>query len=1695
MPVATISPFSRARQPAGVATASGCRRQSRVSAESPVSASKKADWSRASLPSSCSFSPRRHDESPASTLRRLPPGQTTPELSASVSASLSPTQGQLRAVKARRVSASLRTEKDEEKDSCRDMPWHLSKGHRDTWEASRKQTRHGSIDAASRRASSSSGASSSWKTSASSLAVVPRASGREAKREGMRGDLLIALRGTVLHPISLLAFHGVRLKPQAFVSLNLVEACAILGRLQAESARADDRERRRQHRTGDVAKSPSLFLLFCLLSTIAQVHLRQMQLLFRDLKLLRLKLQNAEAPDHELHMDDPSLPSSPLPSSPLSSPRLPSTRIYSSRPSLSAASASRHPCPWELRPRVPVGQGMLSVELYYEALASGPGKASTFRRRKRRKTASASPTSEDDRRDAWAVALLPEEAADNSGVTFLDPKTGGPALFLESQAPLKADDAETSDQSFLEETPFNFSASAFPFDNCGDLVALSRDSATYMSLRRSSTSSSLSLPDSWSEEGRTPFGHNAFSLLRDPRSPPLEGPAGDTPEHVRTTSSAFPVPAGGLFRQPERHVSTPLREDGFSANHSQFWNAAPGDFSEEEVPIGVAVDPRVASPIRVGGVYAQRESEGSRQSELSSSHLSSLSRPSSGKGTPDRLGDFQAWRGWGDGDSAGGPQSGDRRRVSLFGTRESSAFLGDDDGEEPETRRDDLLFNDPFFGDNEFLPQDAREGEAGEQAVSRRCRETGAQTGTETRASGDSPVLALPWEETDGRGQRETREGGDGRKGLKGEKQSLRFTWDGNEERLARIAWGGRGTGEADLKTLGEKLLSAAARQARRILEGAEERERVLLLHASNEALHSRPWSATCCPWHLEEELKKRRNETERAEQLATTYAGDASATQTRRKGKDAGENDCVLDPRDGGLHGGDLLLQRHLFNSMWSRARMPPEFVACMQARRGTPTLSWEVARWQTRAQRAGAAATNSWTSADTRSSAGCVGEERRSGNSQRSFLDLRTRVSARDSRVVASLADAERRRETGRNVEDRDGTDVRAAREDEDGETWGRRGGASAELGATGCSEPREEDSFSDAFLRSEVFEESPDGAGHMSLSDASRADDRRAPSSQGEREETTLALQHTEEENEIGPSAWHLLATVKHLADAAASSRLRSSASSSRSLLGLRSEKECHVLSEEGSPPVPLQSVIAGHSRMTAARAFRDALLLHAKGLIGLEQNSEFHTLPGDAEDRHVFAPVYIQLKPERGEKTARSPSCGPSSPDRGVPPSSVDFAPGLGEKSSTADFFASSSAAANIRVKAEDVRMDVHAVKEEWEPPETSARRRGHMPQPREAGGNVNPHRQAFSVRGEERVAREDAGDASWALPDFRRKTISERKERRERERDSRGSSEQLANPFSGRPGVRPGHSGASGSRIKAPRELNVKREEEGKKLAKQERVRQSRLAETDRDIVVEIEDEDLEACISASLERRRRQVRRTPSRSPSVASTPRGDTSKRHALRPFSFSSSFLPSPSAYKSPVSTAHGQDRSPSGDSLRGEAERRLVQLGGVVESEPAAETTEFESLKQRGREREKDKEDDIIVTDEHVEAAVEAMVAQLLHGLNEQDRIHSGHLVDWYIEEHVRPRPEEEAARSDSENTDNKRQSRVPRSAAAVWRRRLHGALETLFAEEVICGEEIRQNVDEVPERGDTNRPYRLYWLTGVAAIEALSQEEEG
>ncbi|EPR63130.1 hypothetical protein TGDOM2_277260 [Toxoplasma gondii GAB2-2007-GAL-DOM2] len=1684
MPVATISPFSRERRPAGVSpTASGYRRQSSASVESHVSASKEADRSRASLPSSCSFSLERDDESPASTRRRLPLGPTTPESPASVSVSLSPTQGQQRAVKARRISASLRTEEDEEKRSSRDMPWHLSKRHRDAWAASRKQTRRRSIDAASR-------ASSSWQSSASSLAVVPLSSGKDAKREGMRGDLLIALRGTVLHPISLLAFHGVRLKHQALVSLNLVEACAILGRLQAESERAGDRETRRHHVTGDLANSPSLFLLFCLLSTIAQVHLRQIQLLLRDLKLLRLKVQNAEAPDHELHKDDPSFASSPLPSSSLSSPRLLSRRIYSSRPSsLSAASASRHPCPWELRPRVPVGQGMLSVELYYEALAAGPGKASTFRRRKRKKTANAPPTSKDDRTDAWAVALLPEDAADNSAVSFLDPKTDGSAFFFESQAPLKADDADTSDQSFLEETPFNFSASAFPFfDNCGDLVALSRDSAAYMSLRRSSTSSSLSLADSRSEEGRTLFGHNAFSLLRDPRSAPLEDPAVDTPEHASTTSSAFPVPASGLFRRPETQISTPLRGDGFSANHSELWNAAPRDFPvedfpEEEVPIGVAVDPRVASPIRVGGVYGQRESEGSRQSELSS-HLSSLSRPSSGKGTPDRLGDFQAWRGWADGDSAGDPQSGDRRRVSLFDIRASSAFLRHDDGEDPETQRDDLLLNDPFFDDNEFfLPHDASRGEVGEQAFSTRSRETRAETGTETRASGDSPVLALPWEETDGGEQREAREGGDGRKRLKGEKQSLRFTWDGNEERLARIAWGSRGTGEADLKTLGEKLLNAAAGQAKRILEEAEERERVLLLHARNEALHSRQWSAPCCSPHLEEELKKRRSETERAEQLATTHAGDASATKTRKKGKDAGENDCVLDPRDGGLHGGDQLLQRHLFNSMWSRARMSREDVACMQARRETPTLSWEVAKWQTRAQRAGAAAANSWTSADTLSSAGCVGEERRSGESQRSFLDLRTRVSPRASRVLASLADAERRRETGRDAEDRDERDGRAAKEDEDGESRGRRDAASTKLGATGHPELREEDSFSDAFLGNEFFEASPDGAAHMSLSDVSRADDRLASSTQGEREETALALQHTEEENEIGPSAWRLLATVNHLADAAASSRLRSSASRSR-LLGLGSEKECHVSSEEGSPPVPLQSVIAGHSRMTAARAFRDALLLHAKGFIDLEQSSEFQTLPGDAEGRHVFAPVYIQLKPQRGEKTARSPSLGPSSPGRGVPPSSVDFAPDLGEKSSRAGVFASSSAAANIRVKAENVRKDVHAVKEEWEPREASASRGGRLSRFREAGEDANPHRQSSAVRGEEQDVREDAGEASWPLPEFRRKNASERKERRERERDSRGSSKHVANPLSGKPGVRLEDSGASRARVKAPRELSVKREEEKRQLTKQERVRQSQLAGPDGDIVVEIEDEDLETCISASLERRRRQVRRTHSRSPSVASIPRGDASKRHPLRPFSFSSSFLSSPSPCKSHVSTAHGQDRSPSGDSLRGEAE-----------SEPAAETTEFEPLQQRGGEREKDKEDENFVTDEQVEAAVEAMVAQLLHGLNEQDRIHSGHLVDWYIEEHVRPRPEEEAARSDSENTDNERQSRVPRSAAAVWRRRLHGALETLFAEEVICGEEIRQTVDEVPEQGDTNLPYRLYWLTGVAAIEALSQEEEG
>ncbi|CBZ56423.1 hypothetical protein NCLIV_068470 [Neospora caninum Liverpool] len=1309
---------------------------------------------------------------------------------------------------------------------------------------------------------------------------------------------------------------------------------------------------------------------------------------------------------------------------------------------------------------------MLSLELYYEALASTGTRKSAFRRRKRKK--SLIPGSKDSR-DAWTLALLPEASSDGPPVfSFLHPEKNASAFFDDTHAPLKAD-SDGFGQPALGDGTSGLSSS-FPFDNCGDLVALSRDSATYGSLRRSSTSS-LSFSDLPGDDGARPSlglqspslskSSEAFSpLLQHAPWPSRDAEADEAAEHLRTTSSASILPPAALFnRVPDRRRRGPSRG--------------------------------------VGGLYGQGgESEASRKSDRLSSHLSSLSRTSlGGKGTPDRLGlhDWRLVSAWGE-DTLGrdgadeGRRSAGSARLSVLssgGRGAVSAFLRDD--EDVGSRKDHLL-DDPFFDDRFFLPQE----DSGGGPVEGRDTEL-----AEARVARDaSSLLALPWET----GGREERDEGEqdraARKRLKGEKQALRLTWDAREERLAFLTWKGRGARESEWRTsLDADLLSAAAKQAERIREDAEEREKSVFLHSRQKSLHPATWHTACCALHFEEELKKRREETEWAEKLATTGQGD-SGGKASKKVNGAEEDDC-LDPRDGGFLAGDLLLQRHLFNSFASPAQMP-ELLACVRAKRGALTLSWDIATWQTRSERAAAA--SGWASnRGFRISTEMTGEEARQNHGGRRVpLESKTRVSSLDANFLCSPSYAESRRAAAGAEEGKDGRErgARDERSERGGMLATRRDSAEVRRGR--FSEFRDEDPFSDDFLRHNFFE-APDADSYRSI--AMDGGHTRTQGDSGDRDETTLALQQTEKENELGPSAWRLLAAVKHRASAGASTRDPSarytSASFSPSLLGSkRGESEEKRLSREerGAPRVSLQAVVAGHSRLTAARAFRDALLLHAKGFIGLDQSPTDYQMLNREEGRsQVFPPVYIHLKTETAENTTHAPLAPSTSARAGVPPPSFsDFPPDQGENSLGADACKKSASVGRTAAEGEELRVETCAVKEEREETEGAAERRGRrLARPAEVRRDAATGRRVFSGdRGASKEpSRACSSEHSGGGPAVEWKGNAERKERRERQVTcSVVRSGQLSNSFPGRPDVR--HSGdfdASGA-ARVPRDMAVKREERKRPL-KRELVRQHLLSESDEDIVVEIEaEDDLEACISESLKRGRQGS------TPSVASTPRGEAGKRRTPRRPSSSFSSPSCGSLSPASASTGRQQERSSTLDGAAREAR-------DLRPTAPASPT-------QQEREQ-KERDDENLVTDEQVEAAVETMLAQLLHGLNEQDRIHSGYLVDWYIEEHVGQRLlEEEATRRDSlaGQLDRERNSRFPcpRVACAdVWRRRLHAALDTLIAEEVICGEEIVESIaDDVHGETDgkgegTSRslPYRLYWLTGVAAIEALSQEEEG
>ncbi|PHJ25263.1 hypothetical protein CSUI_000882 [Cystoisospora suis] len=154
--------------------------------------------------------------------------------------------------------------------------------------------------------------------------------------------------------------------------------------------------------------------------------------------------------------------------------------------------------------------------------------------------------------------------------------------------------------------------------------------------------------------------------------------------------------------------------------------------------------------------------------------------------------------------------------------------------------------------------------------------------------------------------------------------------------------------------------------------------------------------------------------------------------------------------------------------------------------------------------------------------------------------------------------------------------------------------------------------------------------------------------------------------------------------------------------------------------------------------------------------------------------------------------------------------------------------------------------------------------------------------------------------------------------------------------------------------------------------------------------------------------------------------------------------------------------------------------------------------------------ERESGAVVRDADVERAVEAMVAQLLHWLSKTAVVHSGDLVEWYVSHHLSP----QTPSADTWQGDSGRESYHPASLSgpgrsthslpglALWREKLHAAVETLVEENVLTGKvipgETRLGVDELGDcgssggQGTPRQAFTLFWLTGVETPDEFAQE---
>ncbi|PFH31408.1 hypothetical protein BESB_028430 [Besnoitia besnoiti] len=1752
MPVATLSPFSaRGRAPVGRSTAAGSRRRPSSSVETPVSeGSERGGF--ASLLSSPACSPaegKGERAAPSSAYPSRLRKDINARLVSPSALSSAPFCAAVSFPAASHASsrASARPEWGERAsspESCRSSgslrQANASEGERGAWggvSASRALTGSGKEDPHEGRRGASQETRrrrASEAASPSSSAIVPLGarSERGRGREGVGGKILVALRGTAIHPIWLLAFHGVRLKRSALISLNLVEACEVLQRLHAP-----DRDSQRPELGGEVEKpSPSLLLLFCLLGAIAEVHLRQQHLLARDLKVLRLKLQSAESGEPTERRAPPASGSPP--------------RSPSPRPSRAPAAAA----PWTLRPRLPVGEGLLSAELYFEALA-GPGgrkKASAFRKRKRRKQEIEAFLEDVRRKEGAALALLPSGAEFAPFAFFDSAKDASPshAFGDTGQASRRRAGAFTqppgegplsSSSAFALPAHGGLNAFAASFDHSGDLLALSRDSATFGALGRRSSISSFS--SSVSDQGRnwpdgreagggprgspSPFASRSPSSLDAlsplfPRSPGLERDAAD-PADAReaTTSSSFAFGSSALDRRDEgltALVTPPHRRSGASWATEAGFAGLGVEFPAEEYPVGVAIDPRVASPIRVGGEpYAPgRDSEGasSESGRLSSRISSSLSGASSlGRGTPDRPNSSQDWRrisAWAEAhalpEEGGDGARGDFRlsAVGRFPRDEGELGIWREAGEDDALGRDvSAFFDGGLDADLFFAPGD---GEVGTGGIPE------SQTETPT-------LLALPWE--DGAG-----EGEDGkaapRKRQRQEKQSSRLTWDAQEQRLAFHAWSARSLTPYDPRNAlsGGTLLQAAVAEVYRKLELEAERERRLAFASWCPALLRRPPSevrAAFVALAFQDALQRRREETVQAERILRVTASGETSKSKKDSGARKADAGYLLDPRDGGLPSGDLLLQRQLWNALLDAEAAKPRLPA---------SLSWDAVQWRSPAERAALAAAGAWSAGErgpeggVRRAGGDAAAPTGAGGQGRAGSPAfeprwSARLQPRGPRGASRASEGDRGFGPVPGEEDpahitqraRDAADRRELALQR--RRWGDGSG-----GLTADGDPYFGDEA--AFLGDDFCSNDPFPVGQDTLDRPTHAwrdgpapdGDAGAPLELEEDEET--AEQRSEKQNQLGPSAWNLLAAVKHRVSAAFSSAAIHSGRGERMDEAFFSPKK----ESYAAPAVSLHSLICGHSRATAACAFRDALLLHAKGFFDLEQEApRFEATRArddrdnswiDAKERRdegrrikredaareegqpAFPPVYIHLTPQKPSKPSRSrtppsPDLSASAPLRATP--AKKCATGIGasdleEELRGRRLLLKKERATGLERGGRPMPSRPH---EEFaysaSAPHGDGKFRGDAEGLDSAGAHVSrvvkPQLQPWSLEagvGEKAGKEGAAGHASASVS----------------RRTSMASSGSADTARYGREAAasRPGPAGKL-----------AKCEKDEKMLKKQESARRALLSQMGvdgADVVVEIEAEaDLESCVSASLKRRSRPETPAASRlSSSVCSfTPRSQSGGgRRPLPPLSPSSvaSFASARSANLSLAAASESRKRdeaSGADASLEVEARAGATPSGEAAAGQAAAPSQPTEEGETRSEGEEGD--EDFLVTDEDVEAAVETMVAQLLHVLNEQDRVHSGHLIDWYIAEYVAERGYGEA---ETERGSSSRASggETGASRAAVWRRKLHGALETLFEENVLCGEEVAHD--------NTDTAWRVYWLTGVAAVGALSEEED-